>query len=82
VGAGCKQNLTILLLSLFEPRNVQSVATHNTAFTHYLKYLSTAKYRNVVLLWSMVGYSLSVALSVGAADCVSWRRRKSKSCSV
>jgi len=54
----------LLLLPVFKPRTVQSVATHNTDCTPHLKYLSTAQYRDGWSLWSTVGYSLSVALSV------------------
>jgi hypothetical protein len=55
----------LLLPPVFEPRTVQSTATHNTACTPHLKYLSKAHYRDDVSLRLPVGYSLSVALSVG-----------------
>jgi hypothetical protein len=63
------RNENSLLLPVFEPRTVQSVATHDTQSTPYMKFLSAAQYNDVVSLLSPVGYSLSVALSVGAADC-------------
>ena len=65
----CGLEKGLLTLTVFERRTVHSVATHYTACTPHLKYLSTAKYRDDVTLLSLVGYSLSVGLSVGAADC-------------
>jgi hypothetical protein len=59
----------ILLLPVFQPQTVQSVATHNTACTPHLKYLSSAQYLDDISLWSPFSYSFSVALSVGVADC-------------
>jgi hypothetical protein len=58
-----------LLLPVFEPRTVHSVAKHNAVCTPHLKYLSTAQYNDYASLQSHVCYSMSVALSVGAADC-------------
>jgi len=58
-----------LIVPIFEPRKVHSVATHNSDSTAHLKYPLTAQYLDNVSLWSPVSYSLSVALSVGAADC-------------
>jgi hypothetical protein len=36
----------LLLLLVFEPRNFQSVAKHNSAYSPHLKYLSTAQYHD------------------------------------
>jgi len=59
----CEQEKALLLLSVCEHRTVR------TDCTPRLIYLSMAQYCDDVSLWSAVGYSLIVALSVDAAEC-------------
>jgi hypothetical protein len=65
----CGQGKPLLLLPVREPRTVQSVATHNTDGSPQVKYIPKEQYRNDVSCDQTVGYSLLVALSVGAANC-------------